>query len=133
MKKLTQFSLVLFVVFSLAGCSNEQTLQEYFVEKQASDKFISLDIPSSILSLKENASEESKKAMASVKKINLVLYKLNGQNKAEFEMEKDQIKKVLKGKKSLKLMRMKKENMNISADLYWWRGFYRRIGGFWVQ
>jgi hypothetical protein len=113
MKKLTQYSLVLFVVFLLTGCSNEQTLQEYFVEKQASDKFISLDIPSGILSLKENASEESKKAMASVKKINLVLYKLNEQNKAEFALEKDQIKKVLKGKKFSELMRMKKENMNI--------------------
>jgi len=113
MKKLTQYSLVLFVVFLLTGCSNEQTLQEYFVEKQASDKFISLDIPSGILSLKENASEESKKAMASVKKINMVLYKLNEQNKAEFALEKDQIKKVLKGKKFSELMRMKKENMNI--------------------
>lgn len=113
MKKLTQYSLVLFLVFSLAGCSNEQTLQEYFVEKQASDKFISLDIPSSILGLKENASEESKKAMASIKKVNLILYKLNDQNKAEFVMEKDQIKKILKGKKFSELMRMKKENMNI--------------------
>lgn len=113
MKKLIQYSLVLFLIFSIVGCGNEQTLQEYFVEKQASDKFISLDIPSSILSLKESASEESKNAIASIKKVNLVFYKLNEQNKAEFVMEKDQIKKILKGKKFSELMRMKKENMNI--------------------
>lgn len=113
MKKIIHFSLTAFLILTLTGCNKEQTLQEYFIEKQASDDFISLDIPSGILSLKVNASEESKKAMASIKKVNLVLYKLNKENQTAFLKEKDQIKKILKGKKFSELMRMKKENMNI--------------------
>jgi hypothetical protein len=113
MKKLIQFSFAIFLILTLTGCNQDQTLQEYFVEKQASDSFVSLDIPSSILSLKSNASEESKKAMASIKKVNLVLYKIKKEDQKEFLMEKDQIKRILKGKKFSELMRMKKENMNI--------------------
>ncbi len=113
MKKIIHFSVVVFLILSLTGCDKEQSLQEYFIEKQASDNFISLDIPSSILSLKPNASEKSKKAMASIKKVNLVFYKIKKEDQKEFLMEKDQIKKILKGKNFSELMRMKKENMNI--------------------
>ena len=113
MKKIIQIGFAVIVILTLTGCYQDQTLQEYFVEKQASNNFISLDIPSSILSLKANASEQSKKAMASVKKVNLVMYKKKKEDQEEFLMEKDQIKKVLKGKKFSELMRMKKENMNI--------------------
>ena len=97
----------------LTSCDREPTLQEYYVEKQDSDNFISIDLPSSIITLKEGVSKEDQKTLESVKKLNLLAFQLTDKNKADFDKEKDQIKKILKGKKFNDLMRVNHKTTHV--------------------
>ena len=47
----------------LSSCDNQKSVQEYYVEKQESNNFIALDLPASIVSLDEGASEETRETL----------------------------------------------------------------------
>ena len=60
MKKLlsvTVFTLI--TTMLLTSCSSEKSLQEYYIDKQSNNDFIAIDLPSSLIDLKDNVSEES--------------------------------------------------------------------------
>jgi len=95
------------------SCNGDPSLQEYYVEKQSSSNFISLDVPSSIITLSEDASSETKEAMASIKKLNILAFKLEDANKKEYTVEYDKVKTILKNKKYNELMRMNHNGANI--------------------
>ena len=88
-------------------------MQEYYVQKQESDNFISIDLPASLLKVQEGASEETKKTMATIKKLNILAFKVNETNAAEFKTELAEVKSILKGDNYTELMRMKHEGINI--------------------
>lgn len=96
----------------LISCENEQSLQKYYVESEQSDNFISLDIPASIISLKEDVSQETKETLKSLRKLNVLAFKLDEDNNEEFLLENNKIKEILKNKKFKELMRGKHESIN---------------------
>ncbi|MDG3581538.1 MULTISPECIES: DUF4252 domain-containing protein [Galbibacter] len=104
MKK--QVILLIITVFVAVSCSNNKpSLQEYFVNNNDNPNFISLDIPSSILDVsKSSLSQQQKEAYESVKKLNVLAFKINGENKAEYEVEKNTVKEILKNEKYEDLM-----------------------------
>ncbi len=106
-------SIILVSGFVLQSCNKEQSLQEYYIEKQESANFLSIDVPASIISLKEGVSSETIKTYESIKKLNLLAFKINNQNKAEFEIEKEKVKHILKSKKFNELVRVKHKNANV--------------------
>lgn len=106
-------SIILVSGFVLQSCNKEQSLQEYYIEKQESANFLSIDVPASIISLKEGVSSETIKTYKSIKKLNLLAFKINNQNKAEFEIEKEKVKHILKSKKFNELVRVKHKNANV--------------------
>jgi len=65
----------------LISCNSEPSLQEYYVEKQESNNFISLDLPSSIITLNDDVTPEMKETMASIKKLNVLAFKIDSLNK----------------------------------------------------
>ena len=97
----------------LAACNNQKTIQEYYVEKQESNDFIAIDLPASIVDVSENASEETKETLKTIKKLNVLAFKLDEDNRAEFDKEQMEVKQILKGDRYNELMRMKHEGMNI--------------------
>lgn len=103
MKKLL-FTAILGVV--LVSCSNETSLQEYFVENQNDRRFMALDVPSSLL-VGENSSldAEQRETLKTIKKVNLLGYPMNEENKATYEEEKAKIKDILNAEKYQSLMR----------------------------
>ncbi len=97
----------------LVACDNQKSIQEYYVEKQESNDFIAIDLPASIIDVSEEASEETRATMKTIKKLNVLAFKLDEGNQAEYEKEKAEVKQILKSDKYNELMRMKHEGMNI--------------------
>ncbi len=117
MMKSIKSILLLGVIFSglLVGCNDGASIQKYYVEKQDNNNFISFDIPASIVSLDENASKEIKDALASIKKLNVLAFKINATNKDEFTAENKKVKEILKNEKFNELMRVKHQNVHIQV------------------
>ena len=108
-----KFSLLLFATMILLACNKQPTVQEYYVEKQGNNNFMVIDLPASLLKVEDGASDETKKTMATIKKLNILAFKVNETNEAEFKSELAQVKSILKGDKYNELMRMKHEGINI--------------------
>lgn len=112
MKK--QYIFIFGIVFlAFTSCNKQPSLQEYYVDKQNSNAFISLDLPASLVSLNDDSANETKEAMASIKKLNILAFKLNDANKEEFTVELVKVKEILKDKKYNELMRINHEGANI--------------------
>lgn len=106
-------TIILVSGFLLESCNKEQSLQQYYVEKHENSNFMLIDIPASIISLKEDVSPETLKTYQSLKKLNVLAFKINNQNKAEFEIEKEKVNHILKNKKFNELIRVKHNNANV--------------------
>ena len=115
MKKITTV-LALFVLALFAtSCQNEPSLQQYLVESQEKNGFITVDIPVNFIKPKSmDVSEDIKKAINSIRKVNLVALPYQG-NEETYQAEKDKLNTILKNEKKYKsLMRMNREGMKIS-------------------
>lgn len=108
-----KLSLILLATVVLVACNNQPTIQEYYVKKQENDNFIAIDLPASLLKVEEGASEETKNTMSTIKKLNILAFKVTESNAAEFKTELAQVKSILKGDQYIELMRMKHEGINI--------------------
>lgn len=91
----------------MVSCDSNPTLQKYYVDSNENNDFISVDIPASLLSLKnENTSAEVKETLKSIKKVNFLGFQLKDSNKAEFKIEKQKVKEILKNPKYQELFSM---------------------------
>jgi Domain of unknown function (DUF4252) len=111
-------NVILILVIIITGgiftsCNNDPSLQEYYVEKHESNNFIALDLPASIINLKEDVSPETKETISSFKKLNILAFKLNNSNSEEYKVESNRVKNILKNKKYSELVRVKHQNANI--------------------
>jgi Domain of unknown function (DUF4252) len=98
------FSLLIVFVL-LLSCDDKQSLQEYYIENSEKGDFISIDVPASILNLSEvSLTEEQRSAYESVKKLNILAFRLNEGNKTEYEVEKSKVKDILNDTKYQELM-----------------------------
>lgn len=114
MKKIARLTLVIFFTsIAFIACEKEQSLQEYFIEKQESNNFISFDVPAGVLQLDENATQDTKETLASLKKLNVIAFRINETNKLNYTSEIDQVKNILKNDKFNELVRMKHEKASI--------------------
>lgn len=106
MRQFVKYMFSLAFVF-FAGCSSQQSLQEYYVDNKENPNFISLDIPASILKMDEAAlTEKQQKAVSSLKKFNLLAFKKTSDNVAEYKLEKAKVKEILKNENFIELMKI---------------------------
>jgi len=97
---------VLFSLF-LVSCGSEPSLQKYFVENTENKDFIVLDVSPSILNIdKTKLSVEQNEALSSFDKMNILAFKLNDKNKAQFELERVKVDAILKDAKYQQLMKI---------------------------
>lgn len=108
------FVYALSLTIFLTSCNSEKSLQKYYVEKQNNDNFIALDLPASLINLNDNVSEESQETIKTLKKLNILAFKLNKDNEEGFASELKEIKKVLSNTKFNDLMRGKHENISFA-------------------
>ena len=99
--------LAIFLCLWLSGCNSEPSLQKYFVENTENKNFIALDISSSILNVDQaKLSLEQQQALQSFEKINILAFKRNPNNTAEFETERAKLNGILKNPKYQQLMKI---------------------------
>lgn len=87
---------IILATLSFVSCSNEKSLQKYLVEKQGDDKFLKVDVATSLLQSETSSlSEEEKEILQTIKKVNVVAYKMTD-NVAEYEIEKGELATIMK-------------------------------------
>ena len=114
MKKITTVLAILFVTLMATSCSNKQSLQEYLVESQEKNDFITFDIPVNFFKPKsDQVSEEVLETIKSIRKINVVALPYQN-NEEAYAVEKEKINTILKDSDTYKsLMSMKVRDMNV--------------------
>ena len=101
------FYLGMLISLLLSSCNSEPTLQKYFVENSEKKSFVALDLSPSILNLdKTKLTSEQKMALASFDKMNVLAFKLDKTNQAEYNSESQKVTQILKGKTYQELMKV---------------------------
>ncbi len=99
--------LAISVSLLLSGCNSEPTLQKYFVENSEKKEFIALDVSPSIINIdKTKLSAEQKTALASFNRMNILAFKLDSTNKAQYDVESQKVTQMLKNEKYQELMKV---------------------------
>ena len=103
--KINVFTSALLVLLTLVSCNSEPSLQKYFVQNTDNKDFIALDVSPTILNLeKAKLSAEQNEALKSFDKMNILAFKANDKNQAQFETERAKVKAILKDPKYQQLM-----------------------------
>lgn len=113
MRKLTNYIILLTVAVLGLSCASEASLQKYYIDSQDNKNFISVDVPASIITLKEDVEPEVQEAYRSLKKMNVLAFTKNDTNEAEYAIEKEKVSKILKSKKFTELFRMKDKGRSV--------------------
>jgi hypothetical protein len=104
-----KIALYLFLLFSflLSSCTNEQSLQKYFVENAENKNFLTIDVSPSIIDIdKAKLTIEQKTALESFDKMNILAFKLDKNNKAQYDIESQKVTQILKNEKYQELMKV---------------------------
>jgi hypothetical protein len=105
--KISVFTSAILVFMTLISCNSEPSLQKYFVENTDNKDFIALDISPNILNLdKAKLSTEQNDALKSFDKMNVLAFKANAKNQAQFETERAKVTAILKNPKYQQLMKV---------------------------
>lgn len=100
------------VVVSFVSCG-EKSLQKYLVEKQDDDKFVKLDLATSLFVGKNsNLGEEEKEILKTIKKVNVVAYPIKDGDTTDYLQEKKEVESILSQSKYKELTRVKSNNWN---------------------
>ncbi len=99
-------SIILFcAVLLMMSCDNNQSLQEYYVDNQADKEFVAVDVPTSMFANTEKLTEDQKKTLETVKKINILAIPKKQENQTKIDAEKAKISNILKDEKYQLLMK----------------------------
>lgn len=113
MKTMAKIAMIAFVISFFVSCASSPSLQKYYIDSQDNKNFIALDVPASVLKLKEDVTNEEKETLASLKKLNILAFKKDSNNDAEYSLESKKVETILKNKKFKELMRIKDKGRNI--------------------
>ena len=109
---------LVFTALFLISCDNYPSLQQYYVNSKENNEFIAVDIPSSILQLKDTEiNKEQQQILNTIKKVNFLALQLKpGENEAFYNAEKAKVKEILKNPKFKQLARMNMGTGNFSVN-----------------
>lgn len=94
------------LVATLFSCNQGPSLQTYYVDNQEQPNFLSIDVPLSMLNIdKMQLSEDQKDAYESIKKLNMLAYKIKADNMDDYEAKLTEISTILADPKYQELMR----------------------------
>ena len=115
MKNLKYISLLLLAFVMLSSCETEDSIQQFYIDSESNNDYLMIDIPTSIVNLPESATAEAKQAYNSIDKINLLAFKINETNKANYEKERAKVKAILKNPKYIEMLRVNSHRSKIVA------------------
>lgn len=101
------FYIAILVSLFLSSCNSEPTLQKYYVENSGKKDFIQVDLSSSLINKdKMKLTTEQKTALESFDKMNIIAFKADGKNKAQYDIESQKVTEILKNKDYQQLMKV---------------------------
>lgn len=107
MQSIKNIITVIALIFLFSSCSNEPSLQRYFVDNSESTNFMSFTVPSSLLNVSDtNLTDNEQEALKSIKKLNILAFQIKEDNLPTFKAEKKKITKILQNDKYHELMRI---------------------------
>lgn len=102
---------LVFLTLSMVACNSGPTLQSYFVEKSEDPNFISLTLPSSILNIAvDSLQADQQEALATLKKLNVLIYRKSVNEPAQLNVESDVVLKILSNSAYTELMKLNAED-----------------------
>ena len=105
--KIMKTIFLLTMVVTVMSCSSTQSLQEYYVDNSENPNFLSVDLPVSLLKMKNEAmTETQKEAFESLKKLNILAFKKTMGNVSEYQIEKANVKAILDNDRFTELMKI---------------------------
>ncbi len=105
-----KISIIITCLLGLVACSSTQSLQEYYVDNSGNPNFLTVDLPVGLLDMeKADLKAEEREALESLDKLNILAFKKNDTNEAEYNVERTKVKAILKNSKFTELMRMNTE------------------------
>lgn len=108
-------TILVLAAVSLMSCSNGKSLQRYLVDKQDDDRFLKVDIATSLLMAEENNyTEEERDILNTIKKINVVAYPMKSGKESEYESEKATVKDIINQEKYKTLGSVKSKDMQMT-------------------
>lgn len=109
--------LMLVSILFLTACDTNPSLQKYYVDSKENAEFISVDLPASIIQLKDgNVSEEVKATLNTIKKVNFLALQLTEDNKDLYDAERTKVKAILKNPKFKQLLRMNRGSGSVTVN-----------------
>ncbi len=91
----------------LVSCASQQSLQEYYVDNQENPNFIAVSIPASVLNLNEDElSEKEKEAIGSLRKFNVLAFRVQEQNQEVYKAERKKVREILSNEDYTDLMKI---------------------------
>ncbi|MGB6269703.1 MAG: DUF4252 domain-containing protein [Olleya sp.] len=108
---------ILCLALVLVGCKDENSIQTYFVDHQELPEFSSFDISSKLVDFsKADLTKDEKAAYESIRKLDVLAYKVTDNNMDKYRLELDKAKKVLSNKKYEELMEFKDNGVNVKIS-----------------
>jgi len=95
------------------SCASSPSLQKYYIDNADNKNFISLDIPASVIDLNEYVSKEDRDALSTLKKLNILAFVKDDANTAEYKIEEQKVKAIIKDTKYQELISVKDKGVNI--------------------
>jgi hypothetical protein len=96
--------LIFFTALFLS-CDGEQSLQEYYVDNQGNKEFVAVDVPTSLFANTASLTEDQKKTLETVKKINILAIPKDEVNQPKIDKEKVKLSNIFKDEKYQLLMK----------------------------
>ncbi|GEQ85986.1 hypothetical protein ULMS_14940 [Patiriisocius marinistellae] len=99
---------------SFISCNTDKSLQVYIVDKQEDDRFMKLDLATSLIEDAEGLDEENRKILKTIKKINVVAYQKEQGTDADYQTEKAKLDLILSQEKYHLLSKFKSNNQLVT-------------------
>lgn len=108
MKKKYFFLWTMLTAFLFSSCEQRLTLQTYFVQKLEDPAFLIVNLPFKVNNLlNEDLTQEERKAVDGIGKLNMLFYRYKKEREANYKEELNQINAILASKKYQHLMDFK--------------------------
>ncbi len=97
---------MLLLITAFTSCNQGPTLQTYYVDNELKPGFASFDVPTSLINVEDvEMTDDQRDAYESVDKLNVLTYMIENTEAAEYKLELDKVKTILKDSKYEELMR----------------------------
>lgn len=84
------------IALTMISCQDGESLQRYLVDKQDDDKFVKVDVATSLLENNEaEFSAEQREILNTIKKVNVVAYPIKNDNQADYTAERAKLRAII--------------------------------------